>query len=72
MLSQWIWNGEREVRLEWHLNEEPMEGNDVDDHSTPLNKLPRAYEYAQLLSKFAVDNSPFAIAGVMNMQSLIN
>ena len=44
----------REIHLGLHLNEEPMEGNDVEDQPTPIIKLPQAREYAQLLPKFAV------------------
>ena len=44
----------REVFLGLDLNEEPMEGNDVDDQPTPIVKIPQACEYAQLLSNFAI------------------
>ena len=50
-LNWWIylaWG--RDIHLALDLNEELMEGNDVDDQRTPTVKLPRAYEYAQLLS----------------------
>ena len=33
-----------------NLNEEPIKGNGVDDHPTPIVKLPQAHKYAQLLS----------------------
>ena len=36
----------KEIRLGLDFNEEPMEGNDVDDQPTPIVKLPRAYEHA--------------------------
>ena len=39
----------REVHLGLDFNEEPMEGNDVNDQPTPLVKLPKACEFAQLL-----------------------
>ena len=39
----------REIHLGLNLNGEPMEGNDVDDQPTPIVKLLRAHEYAQLL-----------------------
>ena len=38
----------KEVHLGLHLNEEPMEGNRVDDQLTPIVKLPQTREYAQL------------------------
>ena len=37
----------REIHLGLDLKEEPIEGNDVDDHLTPIVKLPQAHEYAQ-------------------------
>ena len=39
----------REIYLKLDLNEEPMDGNDMDDQPTPIVKLPQAHEYAQLL-----------------------
>ena len=36
----------REIHSGSDLNEEPMEGNDVDNQPTPIVKLPRAREYA--------------------------
>ena len=30
------------------LNEEPIDGNDVDEQRTRIVKLPQAHEYAQL------------------------
>jgi hypothetical protein len=51
------------------LNEEVMEGNDVDDQPTSIIKLPQACEYAQFLSRFAVEHpSEFPFIDVMNMQ----
>ena len=44
------------IHLHLDLNEEPMEGNDVDDQPTPIVKLPQACEYVQLLSKFALEH----------------
>ena len=46
----------RKIHLGLNLNEEPMEGNDVDDRPTPIVKLPQAREYAQKLSNFAVEH----------------
>ena len=37
-LVDWAWG--REVHLGLHLNEEPMEGSDVDDQPIPIVKLP--------------------------------
>ena len=49
------------------LNEELMEGNDMDDQPTPIGKLPQACEYAQLLSNFAMEHPlEFSVADVMN------
>ena len=39
----------REIHLGLNMNEELMEGNDVDDQPIPIVKLPQAHEYAQLL-----------------------
>ena len=39
----------RSIHLELDLNEEPMEGNNVDDQPTRVVKLPQAHEHAQLL-----------------------
>ena len=47
----------REVHLVLHSNEEPMNGNDVDDQPTPIVKLAQSHEYAQLPSNFAVMHS---------------
>ena len=47
----------REVHLGLDLNEEPMEGNGVDDKLTPIVKLPQTCEYAQLLSTVVVEHS---------------
>ena len=38
----------RRTYLDLHLNEEPMEGNDVDGQPTQIVKLPHAHEYAQI------------------------
>ena len=38
------------IHLGSDLNEELMEGNNVDDQSTPIVKLPPAFEYAHLSS----------------------
>ena len=43
-------NWGREIHLGLDLNEELMEGNNVDHHPTPTIKFPQAYEYAQFLS----------------------
>ena len=40
----------REIHLGLDLNEEPMEGKDVDDQPTLIVKLPRACEYGRFLS----------------------
>lgn len=52
------------------FNEDPMDGNDVDDQHQ-LVKLPQACAYAQLLSAFAVENSLelSIVVYAMNMQS---
>ena len=72
-LSWWNWYGVGKIHLGLHLNEEPMEGNDVDDQSTPIVKLPQACEYTQLLSNFAMEHPPkFPIIKVMNMQYFMN
>ena len=56
-----------------HLNEEPMERNDVDDQPTPIVKLSQAYEHAQLLPIIVVEHpSEFLVIDMMNMQSFIN
>ena len=39
----------KEIHLGINLNEDPVEGNDVDDHPTPIVKLPQAHEIVQLL-----------------------
>jgi hypothetical protein len=45
-----------------------MKGNDVDDQSTPIGKLPQAHECSQLLTTFAMKNSvEFSIVVVTNM-----
>ena len=55
-----------EIHLGLDLNEEPMEGVDVDDQPTPIVKLPQACEYTQLLSYFAMEHpSKFSIVDVM-------
>jgi hypothetical protein len=53
------------------MNEEPMEGNDVDDQPTPIVKLPQAREYAQLLSKFAMKNPSYENDENCNFLSLV-
>jgi hypothetical protein len=59
----------REANLGLHLNEEPMEGNDVNDWPTLIVKLPQTREYAQLKSKFVVEHAlEFLVIDVMNMQ----
>ena len=61
-----VWD--REVDLDIDLNEESMEGIDVDDQPTPIVKLHQVCEYAQLLSYFPVEfSSEFLIVDVMNM-----
>ena len=47
----------RKVHLGLNLNEEPMEGNDVDDRPTRIFKLPQAHEYAQLLLNSTMEHS---------------
>ena len=47
----------RDVHVGLDLNEEPIEGNDVNDQPTPIVKLPKAREYAHLLSNFIVEHS---------------
>ena len=37
----------KEIHLGLHLNEEPIQGIDVDDQLTPIFKLPQAREHAQ-------------------------
>ena len=44
----------REIHLGLNLNEEPMEGNDLDDQSTTIVKLPQAHWYAQLLPNLSI------------------
>ena len=62
----------REIHLGLDLNEEPTEGNDVDDWPTPILKLPQAREYAQSLSNFAVNRpSEYSNIDVTNMQSFM-
>ena len=66
-----IWCGE--ICLCLHLNEEPMEGYDVDDQKTPIVKFPQPCEYAQLLSNFVVEHSlEISIVNVMNMQFILD
>ena len=61
------------IHLGLDLSGEPMEGNDVDDRPTPIVKLPRAREYAQILSNFVVEHlSEFLVIDVMNMQSFMD
>ena len=61
----------RDVHVGLDLNEEPIEGNDVDDQPIPIVKLPKAHEYTHLLSHFAVEHSlEFLVLHVMKMQSL--
>ena len=36
----------REIHLGLDLNEEPMEGSDVDDQSAPIAELPQPRGYA--------------------------
>jgi hypothetical protein len=40
----------RKTHSSLDLNEEPMEGTNVDDWPTPIVKLPQACKHAQLLS----------------------
>ena len=47
----------RGFHLGLDLNEELMEGNDVDDQPIPIIKLPQALEYAQPLSKLSIVRS---------------
>jgi hypothetical protein len=57
-----------------NLNEDAMDGNDVDDQQTPIIKLPQACEHiTRLLSNFAVEHpSEFSVTEAMNMQSLMD
>jgi hypothetical protein len=45
----------------------------MTNQPTPIIKLPQAYEYAQLLRKFAVEHPllEFSAVDVMNMQSFM-
>jgi hypothetical protein len=49
-----IWHGVEKSIWVLNLKEEPVKGNGVDDHPTPLVKLPRAHDYAQLLSSLSI------------------
>ena len=40
---------DREIHLGLNFNEEPMEGNDMDDRPTPTVEVPQTHQYAQLL-----------------------
>ena len=63
----------REIHLGLDLNEEPMEGHDVDNHPTPIGGRPQVCEYAQLLSNFAMEHPlEFSFLDVTNMQSFMN
>ena len=63
----------RKIHLGLDLNEEPMEGNDVDDQPTPIVKLFQAHKYAKLLSNFGVKHPlEFSVINVMNMQSFMD
>ena len=44
----------REVHLGLDLNEESMEGSDVDDQPTPIVKISSSPSVCQLLSNFVV------------------
>ena len=44
----------REIHLGLSLNEEPMDGNDLDERPTPIVMLPQAHEYVQLLSNLSI------------------
>ena len=46
----------RGIHLGLDLNEEPTEGNELDDQPTPIVKLPQTREYAQLLSNFVTQH----------------
>jgi hypothetical protein len=48
------WRGE--IHLGLDLNEEPTEGNKLNNQPTPIVKLPHTREYAQLLSNFAMQH----------------
>ena len=62
----------RGIHLGLDLNEEPVKGNELNDQPSPMVKLPQAYEYAQLLSNFAVEHPlEFSVTDVMNMQSFM-
>ena len=54
-LSWWIWHGVR-ISFGCRLNEEPMEGSDVDNLPTLSFRVPQAREYAQLLSNSAMEH----------------
>ena len=49
-----IWHGVEKSIWVLNLNEEPIEGNGVDDHPTPIVNLPQARDYAQLLSSLSI------------------
>ena len=44
MLLEWR-DASKKSQSIFELNEEPMKGNDMDDQSTPVGKLPQAHEY---------------------------
>ena len=63
----------RGIHMGFDFNEEPMEVNDMDDQLAPIVKLPQACEYAQLLSKPAMEHpSEFSVVDVINMQSFMH
>ena len=50
------------------LKEQPMDGNDVHDHPTPIVNITQPHEYAQFLLSFAMGLSlEITIVDVMNM-----
>ena len=63
----------RNIHLGLDLNDEPMEGNDVDDQPTPIVKLSQAREYGRLLWNFVGEYLlEFLVVDVMNMQSFMD
>ena len=54
--------------LNLDLKEQPMDGNDVHDHPTPIVNFTQPHEYAQFLLSFAMGLSlEITIVDVMNM-----
>ena len=58
----------REIHLGLDLNEEPMEGDDIDDQPTPIVKLPQAHEMPMATAIKSKLPSEFLVINVMNMR----